>query len=70
MVYLVRYSIMLFLIFLILAQNPKVQQTNSFTRVTQYFSSSSNTEVLLNKITWIFILIFFGLTLFLAKIEI
>lgn len=69
-VYLFRYSVTFFLVFLILAQNPKVDQINSFARVTQYFSSSSNTEVLLNNITWILILVFFGLTLFLAKIEI
>lgn len=69
-VYLIRYSVIFFLVFLILVQNPKVDQSNSFTRVTQYFSSGSNTEMLLSNIIWILILVFFSLTLFLAKIEV
>lgn len=67
---LVRYGAMVFLVFLILAQNPKVDGINTLAPTTRFFSNVRNTENLLENVTWFLILIFLISTTFLASTDI
>lgn len=67
---IIRYIMILILIFLILIQNPRVDSINSFGRVNQSFSSTRNTESLLHSMTWLVVLIFLLLSIFLVALNI
>lgn len=67
---LVRYSAMIFLVFLVLAQNPKVDGVNTLTPTTRFFGNIRNTENLLENVTWFLVLVFLISTIFLASTDI
>ena len=67
---IIRYIMILILIFLILIQNPRVDSINSFGLVNQSFSSTRNTESLLHSMTWLVVLIFLLLSIFLVALNI
>ena len=66
----IRYIVILVLLFLILVQNPRVDNINSLGRVNQSLSSTRNTEGLLHNITWLIVLVFLLFSIFLASLNI
>ena len=67
---IIRYIIIATLIFLILIQNPRMDNINAFGRVNQALSGTRSTESLLHSITWLVVLIFLLSSIFLAALNV
>lgn len=66
---IIRYIIILILTFLILIQNPRIDNINSLGRVNQSLNTTRNTESLLHNMTWLVVLIFLLFSIFLAALN-
>nr|YP_536956.1 hypothetical protein 71 [Neopyropia yezoensis]Q1XDL2.1 RecName: Full=Probable protein-export membrane protein secG [Neopyropia yezoensis]AGH27600.1 hypothetical protein 71 [Neopyropia yezoensis]QFZ66936.1 hypothetical protein PyyePp090 [Neopyropia yezoensis]WKD83431.1 preprotein translocase subunit G [Neopyropia yezoensis]BAE92399.1 unnamed protein product [Neopyropia yezoensis] len=60
------YSSTIILIFTILIHNPKSEGLGSVGAQNQFFSNTRSTENTLNKITWLFLVLFLLLTTIIA----
>lgn len=60
------YSSTIILIFTILIHNPKSEGLGSVGAQNQFFSNTRSTESTLNKITWLFLVLFLLLTTIIA----
>ena len=66
---IIRYIVILILTFLILIQNPRIDNINSLGRVNQSLNTTRNTESLLHNMTWLVVLIFLFCSIFLAALN-